>query len=146
MPSIFLSCTSFVFWLVFCCFYLVLIFPFSALFILFQPPSFTLFCSTSLHASSLPLLHALLCYSGEMQITSLYQRCQPSRKHCFHVMKLVYNPFKAVKPRLNINTPHYWPSPSTILLWQLHLLSRWTTTCWAESIQHVHIRWNSRIC
>jgi len=49
----------------------------------------------------------LLYYSNEIQITSLYQSCQLSQKLYFHVMKLAYNPFKAVKPWLNINTPHY---------------------------------------
>lgn len=83
----------------------------------FQLSYFILFCTTSLYI--LPPFAALcLYYSNQIPITSFYQRCQPSRRHYFHVMKLAYNPFKAVKPRLNINTPHYWPSTYTTLLCQ----------------------------
>lgn len=94
-------------------------FPLTVLFMLpvFQLSYFILFCTTSLYI--LPPFAALcLYYSNQIPITSFYQRCQPSRRHYFHVMKLAYNPFKAVKPRLNINTPHYWPSTYTTLLCQ----------------------------
>lgn len=83
-------------------------FPLTVLFMLpvFQLSYFILFCTTSLYI--LPPFAALcLYYSNQIPITSFYQRCQPSRRYYFHVMKLAYNPFKAVKPRLNINTPHY---------------------------------------
>lgn len=76
-------------------------------FLSFNSFSFILLCTTSSLYIISPFAALHLYCSHQILITSLYQRCQPSRRHYFHVMKLTYNPFKAVKLRLNINTPHY---------------------------------------
>lgn len=83
-----------------------LLFSLSMLFVSVPSQLSYFILSSPLFISPLSLLH----FASPAPIkfwSHLYIKDAPSRRQQFHVMKLAYNPFKAVKPRLNINTPYY---------------------------------------